>query len=595
MTIPPALQRFIMLLRASVRSVPWLRAGAIAVGLAMVAGIVIIVSGERRFRVRATVHVRTKTNAETAAATHLGALLSPRTIIAAEEAAAEVRELVESRLRVHTELEHKAVTLELTAVTLRPERDRQRLDALGKAYVRRHNATTQPTPANPSIRTHLHGHRNGLHSKQAAVGAEIERLTPMSAGKTVEERKRLAALLTDRRRQWQQATGQHVAAVAVLDKLQAAPTPKGTVDPADRAQVETQDASLQQDEKALLDKLAQVHDELAKTIAAVKPAVITSTDALEKLETALSHQREAQADLEVAALLERMSVTVTDHRAAVEGFAQAWDKGASGLPKPNDVAQADALLARQAELERLVRDFRFEADPIEAKLRAQLEAIVGEGEERTQRIVIQNALRGSVHGVRDAGVRLSEVASGIVTADNFRLDAACRSASGLTRRIAARRERVLADLQRDADEQAAEQYATDIKEARAALAQRAEQRDRALADVVTTMQEIFELDAPFVAVLDAQALLKAARQQADAIDGELQRIERVLALPWPGDSPPDSVEYVAATVEAIAPEQSRLGLALAAFALAAVVSLAVAVVVTANWTGLRRQAKQQSP
>jgi hypothetical protein len=488
---------------------------------------------------------------------------------------------------VHAVTNPGQVVVNLDVITQDPETDRRRIDALGAAYVQLHRTTSRPTvPPEPPILDRLRARRNALTERFDEVKAELTRLGPLAEGRVIERRNALVGELDENRDRWVQAVDAYGLAVRRFIAARDEEAPTGTVDAEGISQAEANTAALGEDKKELLVRLAEIHEMLAEAVTAVDGERDVLIQALDELKSALAREREKQPELAVAAVLERIEVAATDLRAVTETFGQAWSTEAATLTPPTRAAEAQPLLTRQAALQRLVGEYLLDVEPFREQLFAHVASLADGGDGLTQRIVVQNALRGPVDAVRTSGDRLSQSAGTAVRQTNFRLDAACRGATRLAGRVTGRRAEIRADLQRQADRQAAEQHADNVAALQTTMNEHETKRDQALRDLLVTTREILELDAPFRVGLESRALLSVVRRDADALSRELASLDDTLpAAPTEVqsqiDSAADEVSYAPAVVEVIPRTSGRLRPAVTALVLTLCVTLLVAVALTA--------------
>lgn len=570
-------RRLANFLRRCVEPVAWARAAVVAILLSTLVAAGVIINHERQFRVHAVLEVTPPPNALAATDTHLTALL-------ATEWRSGRRLPIESRLRIRPVASDATVTLHLEAITDTPETDRRNLDALVRAYTR-HYANRSPTrPDESPALAEYRRRRTVLDAEIAKLTTQVEVLAPRTQGPVVERRRTLATELAQRRSAWQQAGEDQRRAAGVLSALAAAPIPAGTVSDTERTEAEATSFALEQEREALLVRLLELYGELQRAKTAATPAIRALRETLDALDVAVTRQRKDKHGLALAATLERISVAVADFRAAATDFAKAWKQRMDPLARPETDTDALTLRARQTAIEALVADFRFATHPLRTELTEHVATIGAQGEALTQRLVIQNALRGPQHRVETAAVQLEEAIRLVVRRDNFKLDGASRTAEGLAERVGKLRGDVADELQSEADKRAAANHANQIEQARRELDRRDEAEDSMLRALLDTLGELLEIDTPYAAALDARVRLTASSERLAALQRDLARL-RPPPPSEPKDGQPDTLSYTPARFERIDDDETLWRHVLAAVAASILAVFAVVMVVAFHLPG----------
>ena len=353
---------------------------------------------------------------------------------------------------------------------------------------------------------------------------------------------------------------------------------------AERAEAEATSFALEQEREALLVRLLELYGELQRAKAAATPAIQALRETLDALDAAVTRQRKDKHGLALAATLERISVAVADFRAAATEFADAWKQQMDPLARPAKDTDALTLRARQTEIEALVADFRFATHPLRTELAEHVATIGAQGEALTQRLVIQNALRGPQHRVETAAAQLEEVIRGVVRRDNFKLDGASRTAEGLAERVRILRDDTAAELQTEADKRAAADHADQIEQARRERDRRDEAADSTLRALLDTLGELFEIDTPYAAALEARVRLTARSERLADLQRDLARLR-----PPPPREPknvhPDRLKYTLARFERIDNDADLISRILAAITATTATVFAVVMVVAFHLPG----------
>jgi len=123
------------------------------------------------------------------------------------------------------------------------------------------------------------------------------------------------------------------------------------------------------------------------------------------------------------------------YRQTLTKYTEVWTIEFTSLQRMEvDPASAE-LLDRYQRVRMLLSDFLFAASQRLSAVRAHLSVLGGQAGDNARHHVLQSNLTRAFQATQTAHHRFEFAAGGIDTPDNFRLDAALRSARGLRRRI----------------------------------------------------------------------------------------------------------------------------------------------------------------
>jgi hypothetical protein len=196
---------------------------------------------------------------------------------------------------------------------------------------------------------------------------------------------------------------------------------------------------------------------------------------------------------------ERLARAAEAYRVCFEAFYKPWRQTS---PPDSDRApdiRAGLLMDRLQQLNRLLGDFLFQAAAPLDTMNEQIDALSADPDAAARHHTLIAAATRQVHRLRTAHHMFEFCASDVRSINNFRLDAALKSARGLHRRCTDRMRMIDDRLQREAY-----QFAL-------------QQRERRIAECRQRIEEIRrEVHGQIAALLESQDQLTASLPLADS-------------------------------------------------------------------------------
>lgn len=326
-------------------------------------------------------------------------------------------------------------------------------------------------------------------------------------------------------------------------------------DPVKVAEAERANLSLQQDLREMAVNLAEVHAELVQADEAAQIPLGAAADAAANLRYEAEH-----AALDHAGLpgVDALAATAAEYENQLTDLRKFWAEQASLLrdaaaarepaasPQPSsgaasmpgfrrlsDTIDAAALSAAQGAMEKLTRDFAFAAEPRIREIERLAIALgdrtggattAGAGQ---QHEVVSTLLRAA-RTLAAEHRRVAFALAAATLADNFRLDAAMRSARALHARCRAIRQGINDQLAAEALSTAMAAWASAVASAEAALGDARAAHDVAVGELLAAHEELIESlrgAAGYVELLTRAEIDDAALRTGQE---DLRRIEEQL-------------------------------------------------------------------
>jgi len=292
-----------------------------------------------------------------------------------------------------------------------------------------------------------------------------------------------------------------------LAAIHAAPLPqKAAVDPDAREQAIRTDVEVQQDLRALRVQLAETRYQLVAVCEAASSMLDVLTTSAKSLEDLCAGEQVRSTSVELRRPVERIGQSAADYSALLAGFAQAWNQEGDRLRALEDDPRQAKIIDLQATLYNLLSGFVFQSSVPLTSIRDHVRAVSTAPGTPAGRHELASSLVRGLHALQSAHHRFEFTAGDIKPSNNFRLDAALRSAKGLRHRSRGRLEQIEGRLSRDA------------------LANLRDERERRVAAL---SKEIDELRPTLDASVEA---LLATHEQADRHTPALQRFHESQAV-----------------------------------------------------------------
>jgi len=363
------------------------------------------------------------------------------------------------------------------------------------------------------------------------------------------------------------ATQEQLAQAAEgFDRLRSDSEPThGIVSADDRRRALESDPALQQDLRELEVKLSELKLHLLNVWQ-------QSAGRLELLQTAMDELSRTAAESDTTRLPSNLLSAVqslaseTDaFRQTLATFADAWTSEFTSLQRMNVDPAAGEIMDGYQRVRWLLSDFLFAASQRLSALRSHLSVLGEQTSDNARHHVLQSNLTRAFQSAQAAHHRFEFAAGAIDTPDNFRLDAALRSARGLRRRTLEQIQQIEQRLQTEAIEQAKRQRAQALVEA-----QQSVERIRATAE--QTIEQLFSVDDGLIqsvgltddflhAVLKAELAADRLQTTQEYLSHAAQRL-RELSAEREATSADIGVKLVSCGVietELNLPQRARLG------------------------------------
>ncbi len=329
----------------------------------------------------------------------------------------------------------------------------------------------------------LSEHADGLRARLSDSRAQVTHAMERLPEKDVPENH--TALLTrweTRRADFKLKRVQLSDATAEVARLLAEPDPTHGLVSADRRREALEsDAALQQDLRELEVNLTELKLHLLN-------AWQTSSGALERLtlatgeliETTLAVRGNGGSD-DVVALVGDLTRAAEDYRNMLAGFSEAWNRGFTAVRRLKVDPHRGEMLNVYERVRRQLNDFLFQASKRFSAMRSQLRRLDEDPSDSARHHVLQSNLMRAFQAMQGAHHRFEFAATALETPDNFRMDAALKTAKGLRRRSQAH----VRDTERRLQAEAAKRASRERAE-RLAGAQRTAQFLRDLTDLAVS-------------------------------------------------------------------------------------------------------------
>lgn len=313
----------------------------------------------------------------------------------------------------------------------------------------------------------------------------------------------LAELQTDAQR----ITERHTSARDALRTLEDQVEPTGTVSTEDFARGLSDDAIYQQDSAEFEMQTKAYQRELVLSEVLVLDKLEDLQAAAAELATTIDKQLSLDLPLSVRALLEDAGGEADDFDRLLRQFIKSWNTQREATERLHPTQATRELFTAQTEAVQALGRVLTETTRVSGKLRLIVDQISHGNDAPTRRTVIGSLLRGELRHIDQARRDVRQVAEGLDTATNFKLDAADRLVRNLSTRLREREKRIRTKLQAAADRDARAQHANAVQQQRAVVADLDQQRETALARIVDQLDLIQSLQetARRTAALDARA------------------------------------------------------------------------------------------
>lgn len=334
----------------------------------------------------------------------------------------------------------------------------------------------------------------------------------------VEQRETVTATLATHRDEYERVHGELGEALSRAQSLRAQPVPiSGRLDDATRRAAQEADGDLTQDREELSVQLAELRSQLLEVGQRCAPLL----DALQATASELVDvggskvAQTARGAHRLAA--ERLNEAAATYQRRCEEFAREWTGELEKLRAAEADPPSSAILDGHDRLTKRLGDFLFATVSDLSAMQEQVDVLSSETHDAARHLELISTLTRGFRKLRTDHHQFEFAASDIKPLNNFRLDAALKSAQGLTRRVSDR----VKNIDRRLEEQAYQQAIQD--------------RDQELAELDRRIGELRQLQESHVAaMLEAQDGLTDAALRVDdylrnrfSADQRAQRVEQL--------------------------------------------------------------------
>ncbi len=318
---------------------------------------------------------------------------------------------------------------------------------------------------------------------------------------------------------------------SALVGLQSLDLPRGTLSTETFAAALLADPVYQQDMQELESQARAYQTEVLLGKVLVVDPLEELRKSVRGLAGAVEKQVELRPSVDVQAILEDAAAELDDLNRLLTQFAATWSTRRQEMELLRPIDDAEKLIAaQQAAFDSLAR-VTEEVERVLGVLREtvrRLGELPGGG---TRESVVAAMLRGELSHLAD-NLREVRTAGRRLDADeNFKLDATDRQVRSLRGRIRARQDRIQAELQATADEEARTSYERTVQARRSEISELDERRDQAMDAVVAQLEVLRELEGSSRALIGLDAEKTALEREVRSL--EQRRDELLAAEPVP--------------------------------------------------------------
>ncbi len=320
------------------------------------------------------------------------------------------------------------------------------------------------------------------------------------------------------------ATRQQISeAAAGVDRLRSESEPTyGVVTAEDRRRGLESDAALQQDLKELEVHLSQLKLHLLNVWQNTAGRLDQLLGASDDLIKTASISDDARPDPIVQAPVQGVASETETYRNTLMAFTQLWTTEFTALQRLHVDPASGELLDVYHRVRTMLNDFLFAASKGLSAIRSHLSALGRMTADNARRHVLESNLTRAFQALQAAHHRFEFAAGGLDTPDNFRLDAALRSARGLRRRIVEQFQQLEQRLQVEAGDRARNQHVLSV-----AAAERSLEQTRAASE--QTIEQLFSVQDGLIRAVELGEDFLRAVLQAELAAHRLEILQEELA------------------------------------------------------------------
>lgn len=404
------------------------------------------------------------------------------------------------------------------------------LQKVAENYVQRQQSTERLRDL-PAAFTLLDQVAHRIRTQQTRLSSETARVAAeLSADDSPLAWEAARSRLDDLLNQQQSAVSSLADARDRLSSVLAITHPRGEVSQDALNAALQQDEIYQQDAAELEFVVRGYRDELLRAIDAAPEVIARYRTVLQPLRDELRQQLALRPSVQVARALEASMGDVDACAESTDRYFRAWTDAAARLPAEASAVVAARLIATFDEASEAARRLTRAGETLSQSLNRRWEALEALGDGGTREVVTLNTVRSAINSFSTAVLVLRRDLSSLDREQNFELDALDRQVRSLQQRRDERPQAVLARLQAEADQQAAEEHARQVDALRSRVEELAARREMLAVAVVEQISDVRLAHERALQRRSTELEQSIRTAHADRIAQELRQIEADLAL-----------------------------------------------------------------
>lgn len=315
-----------------------------------------------------------------------------------------------------------------------------------------------------------------------------------------------------------------------LDQLEATPLPaKGWIDPQARQVALDARDDLTQELRQLATQLAVIQGQLADVWQQASPRLDELVDAAGKLGQITAGGASPHGDDAQGAAMDQIRGRSAQLSRRIESFARRWTEVFTSVVRRPVVPLASRELEAQARLADLLAEFTFHAGKLLDLMRESTHNLRDQTQHAARNHRTQSQTLRACHRLEAEFARFEFVASDIIPRNNFRLDAAMRSARGLRFRVGLEVSAIDEGLATEALEQVKTQRRTERHGLQAEIQSVEDDVEHAVDEILDAQTELLAIIPETEKAIRLQYSLDGARRQAATLEKWLAEDRKNLA------------------------------------------------------------------
>lgn len=319
-------------------------------------------------------------------------------------------------------------------------------------------------------------------------------------------------------------------AAAGVDRLRSEFEPThGIVRADDRRRALESDPALQQDLRELEVRLAELKLHLLNVWQQSSGRLDQHHTAMDELSRTASNSDTTRLSQNIQAAVLGLVNDTDAYRQTLTTFKEVWTNEFTSLQRMDVDPASGELLDRYQRVRGLLSDFLFAASQGLSAVRSHLNVLGEKISDNARHHVLQSNLTRAFQAAQTAYHRFEFAAGGIDTPDNFRLDAALRSARGLRRRTLEQIQHIEQRLQSEAIDRAKKQHAAALVEAEHAVEQTRATSEQTIEQLFSVQDGLIHAVGLTEGFLRAVLQAELAANRIQTAQEDLDRTDRHLA------------------------------------------------------------------